>query len=103
YGLTEISAEKVRNARLVANPGCYATSVIVPLVPLYASGAIGKSVLAVAVGKSGVSGAGRHPKQETHFCEVNENLKAYGVLKHRHTPEMLAHLPGSSMENFVFT
>ena len=103
YGLTEIFADKVPAARLVANPGCYATSVIVPLAPLYAAGAIGKSALVVADGKSGVSGAGRHPKQETHFCEVNENLKAYGVLKHRHTPEMLACLPGAVAENFVFT
>lgn len=103
YGLTELFAEKVRGARLVANPGCYATSVIVPLAPLYKAGVIGKDSLVVADGKSGVSGAGRHPKQETHFCEVNENLRAYGVLKHRHTPEMLACLPGASLESFVFT
>ena len=103
YGLTEIFGHKVRDARLVANPGCYATSVIVPLAPLYAAGAIGKDTFVVVDGKSGVSGAGRHPKLETHFCEVNENLRAYGVLKHRHTPEMLACLPGASIENFVFT
>jgi N-acetyl-gamma-glutamyl-phosphate reductase len=103
YGLTDLFADKVRGARLVANPGCYATSVIVPLAPLYAAGVIGKDSLVVADGKSGVSGAGRHPKQETHFCEVNENLRAYGVLKHRHTPEMLACLKGASTENFVFT
>ena len=103
YGLTDLFAEKVRGATLVANPGCYATSVIVPLAPLYAAGVIGRNALVVVDGKSGVSGAGRHPKQETHFCEVNENLRAYGVLKHRHTPEMLAYLPGASMENFVFT
>ena len=103
YGLTEIFGDKVRDARLVANPGCYATSVIVPLAPLYAAGAIGKDTFVVVDGKSGVSGAGRHPKQETHFCEVNENLRAYGVLKHRHTPEMLTCLPGASIEKFVFT
>jgi N-acetyl-gamma-glutamyl-phosphate reductase len=103
YGLTEIFAEEVRTARLVANPGCYATSVIVPLAPLYKAGVIGRDSLVVADGKSGVSGAGRHPKQETHFCEVNENLRAYGVLKHRHTPEMLSCLPGASVESFVFT
>lgn len=103
YGLTEIFADNVRSAKLVANPGCYATSVIVPLAPLYKAGVIGKDSLVVADGKSGVSGAGRHPKQETHFCEVNENLRAYSVLKHRHTPEMLACLPGASAENFVFT
>ena len=103
YGLTDLFADKVRAARLVANPGCYATSVIVPLAPLYSAGVIGKDTLVIADGKSGVSGAGRHPKQETHFCEVNENLRAYGVLKHRHTPEMLACLAGASAENFVFT
>jgi N-acetyl-gamma-glutamyl-phosphate reductase len=103
YGLTDLFADKVRGARLIANPGCYATSVIVPLAPLYAAGVIGNGALVVADGKSGVSGAGRHPKQETHFCEVNENLRAYGVLKHRHTPEMLACLPGADAENFVFT
>jgi N-acetyl-gamma-glutamyl-phosphate reductase len=103
YGLTEIFGDKVRTARLVANPGCYATSVIVPLAPLYAAGAITRNTFVVVDGKSGVSGAGRHPKQETHFCEVNENLRAYGVLKHRHTPEMLACLAGATTENFVFT
>jgi N-acetyl-gamma-glutamyl-phosphate reductase len=103
YGLTELFAEQVRGAKLVANPGCYATSVIVPLAPLYAGGVVSRTGLVVADGKSGVSGAGRHPKQETHFCEVNENLKAYGVLKHRHTPEMLSCIPQASLENFVFT
>src|SRR6185295_10198510 len=103
YGLPELYAEKIPGAKLVANPGCYATSVIVPMAPLYAASVVGKSSLVVADGKSGVSGAGRHPKLETSFCEVNENLKAYGVLKHRHTPEMLAYMPGATAENFVFT
>jgi N-acetyl-gamma-glutamyl-phosphate reductase len=103
YGMTDLFADKIRGARFVSNPGCYATSVIVPLAPLYAAGVIGNDSLVVADGKSGVSGAGRHPKQETHFCEVNENLKAYGVLKHRHTPEMLSCLKGASTENFIFT
>jgi N-acetyl-gamma-glutamyl-phosphate reductase len=103
YGLPELYPGGIGNAKLVSNPGCYATSVILPLAPLYAAGIIGKDSLVVADGKSGVSGAGRHPKQETHICEVNENLKAYGVLKHRHTPEMLAYMPGANPENFVFT
>ncbi len=103
YGLPELYPENIASAKLVANPGCYATSVILPLAPLYAAGVIGKDSLVVADGKSGVSGAGRHPKQETHFCEVNENLKAYGVLKHRHTPEMLSYMPGANADNFVFT
>jgi N-acetyl-gamma-glutamyl-phosphate reductase len=103
YGLPELFAEQVRDAKVVAHPGCYATSVIVPLAPLYAAGVIGPATFVVADGKSGVSGAGRHPKQETHFCEVNENLRAYGVLKHRHTPEMLAYMAGANADNFVFT
>jgi N-acetyl-gamma-glutamyl-phosphate reductase len=103
YGMPELFADRVRGARLVANPGCYATSVILPLAPLYAAGVIAPGSLVAADGKSGVSGAGRHPKQETHFCEVNENLRAYGVLKHRHTPEMLSCLPEAAAENFVFT
>jgi N-acetyl-gamma-glutamyl-phosphate reductase len=103
YGLPDLYAEKIPTAKLIANPGCYATSVIVPMAPLYAAGAVGKDSLVVADGKSGVSGAGRQPKLDTHFCEVNENLKAYGVLKHRHTPEMLAYMPGANAANFVFT
>jgi N-acetyl-gamma-glutamyl-phosphate reductase len=103
YGQPEFFADQIRSARVVANPGCYATSVILPLAPLYAAGVIARDSLVVADGKSGVSGAGRHPKQETHFCEVNENLRAYGVLKHRHTPEMLSYMPGAAAENFVFT
>ena len=103
YGMPELFGDQIKAARLVANPGCYATSVILPLEPLYGSGVISKTSTVVVDGKSGVSGAGRHPKQETHFCEVNENLKAYGVLKHRHTPEMLAYLPGADTDQFVFT
>jgi N-acetyl-gamma-glutamyl-phosphate reductase len=103
YGLPEFYAEKIKAARLVANPGCYATAAILPLRPLYKAGAIDSSVPVVVDGKSGVSGAGRHPKPETHFCEVNENLKAYGVLRHRHTPEMISQMPGASLDRFVFT
>ncbi len=103
YGLPEFYAERIQKARLVANPGCYATAAILPLRPLYMAGAIDLAAPVVVDGKSGVSGAGRHPKPETHFCEVNENLKAYGVLKHRHTPEMISQLPGASVDQFVFT
>ena len=103
YGMPELNADNIKTAQVVANPGCYATSVILPLSPLYCAGVISPNSLVVADGKSGVSGAGRHPKQETHFCEVNENLKAYGVLRHRHTPEMLSCLPKALAENFVFT
>jgi len=103
YGMPELFAETIRTAQVVANPGCYATSVILPLSPLYSAGVVSPSSLVVVDGKSGVSGAGRHPKLETHFCEVNENLRAYAVLRHRHTPEMLACLPQALAENFVFT
>jgi N-acetyl-gamma-glutamyl-phosphate reductase len=103
YGLPEFLSEQIRGARLVANPGCYATAAILPLLPLYNAGAIDPACTVVVDGKSGVSGAGRAPKPETHFCEVYENLSAYGVLKHRHTPEMVAQLRGATFDRFVFT
>ena len=103
YGLPEFLSEQIRSARLVANPGCYATAAILPLIPLYNANAIDPACTVVVDGKSGVSGAGRTPKPETHFCEVNENLSAYGVLKHRHTPEMIAQLRGATTDRFVFT
>jgi N-acetyl-gamma-glutamyl-phosphate reductase len=103
YGLPEFHAEQIAQARLVANPGCYATAAVLPLIPLYRAGVIDRACMVVVDGKSGVSGAGRTPKPETHFCEVNENLSAYGVLKHRHTPEMVAQLQGATFDRFVFT
>jgi len=103
YGLPEFMAESLPNARLVANPGCYATAAILPLIPLYKARVIDPACTVVVDGKSGVSGAGRAPKLETHFCEVNENMSAYGVLKHRHTPEMVAQLQGATLDRFVFT
>jgi N-acetyl-gamma-glutamyl-phosphate reductase len=103
YGLPEFTPEQIRSARLVANPGCYATAAVLPLIPLYAAGIIDPGCTVVVDGKSGVSGAGRAPKPETHFCEVDENISAYGVLRHRHTPEMLAQLPGATSDRFVFT
>jgi N-acetyl-gamma-glutamyl-phosphate reductase len=103
YGLPEFYAERIGSARLVANPGCYATAAILPLIPLYQAKAIDTACTVVIDGKSGVSGAGRQPKPETHFCEVNENISAYGILRHRHTPEMVSHLPGATFDRFVFT
>src|SRR5438552_1776720 len=103
YGLAEFLPESIRSARLVANPGCYATAAVLPLIPLYNANAIDPACTVVVDGKSGVSGAGRAPKHETHFCEVNENVSAYGVLKHRHTPEMIAQLRGATVDRFVFT
>src|SRR5437016_5131759 len=103
YGLPEFLSESIRHARLVANPGCYATAAVLPLIPLYKARAIDPACTVVVDGKSGVSGAGRQPKPETHFCEVNENISAYGVLRHRHTPEMVGQLPGATFDRFVFT
>src|SRR5215471_2207247 len=103
YGLPEFNSEQIRHARLVANPGCYATAAVLPLIPLYRAHAIDPECTVVVDGKSGVSGAGRAPRPETHFCEVNENMSAYGVLKHRHTPEMVAQFQGATLDRFVFT
>ena len=103
YGLPEFFSESIRAAKLVANPGCYATAAVLPLIPLYNADVIDPACTVVVDGKSGVSGAGRAPKPETHFCEVYENLSAYGVLKHRHTPEMVAQLRGATLDRFVFT
>src|SRR5438876_12432110 len=103
YGLPESYSEQIHSARLVANPGCYATATILPLAPLYKANAIDSTCTVVVDGKSGVSGAGRQPKPETHFCEVNDNISAYGILKHRHTPEMVSQLPGATFDRFVFT
>lgn len=102
YGLTELNAEAVRGARLVANPGCYPTSVICALHPLVCAGAVDIEAGIVCDSKSGVSGAGHRPSASTHFCEVNENFTAYAVLRHRHVPEMVQAL-GISLEQFIFT
>lgn len=89
YGLSEVYSEAVAKAKLIGNPGCYPTSVLLPLVPLLKSGLIHPEGL-IADAKSGVSGAGRAPLLATHFCQVNESFKAYKVGGHRHTPEMEA-------------
>ena len=87
YGLCEINREKVKNARLVANPGCYTTCSILTCYPLVKEGIIDPNTIIVDA-KSGTSGAGRGAKVDNLFCEVNENMKAYGVATHRHTPEI---------------
>lgn len=87
YGIPEINRERLKSARLVANPGCYPTSVILGLLPL-AWEQLLEPGLIIADSKSGVSGAGRNPSLDTHFCEVNEGLKAYKVGEHRHMPEI---------------
>ncbi|MBU4415548.1 MAG: N-acetyl-gamma-glutamyl-phosphate reductase, partial [Proteobacteria bacterium] len=87
YGLCEIYFEKIKSATLIGNPGCYPTSVILPLVPLIKSNFLDVDSI-IADSKSGVSGAGRSLSLTTHFCEVNESFKAYKVAVHRHNPEM---------------
>ncbi len=89
YGLSEVYTEEIKKAVLVGNPGCYPTSVLLPLVPLLKAGLIDTRTL-IADAKSGVSGAGRGATLATHFCQVNESFKAYKVGVHRHTPEMEA-------------
>lgn len=87
YGLCEINRGKVKAARLTANPGCYTTCSILTAYPLVKEGIIDAGTLIIDA-KSGTSGAGRGAKTGNLFCEVNENMKAYGVTSHRHTPEI---------------
>ena len=87
YGLCEINREDIKKARLVANPGCYTTCSILTAYPLVKEGLIDMDTLIIDA-KSGTSGAGRGAKVPNLFCEVNENMKAYGVASHRHTPEI---------------
>lgn len=87
YGLPELNREQIRDARLVANPGCYPTSVILALLPLLANRLIEPASI-IADCKSGTSGAGRKASVDTAFCEVTESVKAYAVQGHRHLPEI---------------
>ena len=87
YGLCEIYEEKIANADIVGNPGCYPTSVLLPLIPLLRKGYIQTDTI-IADSKSGVSGAGRSLALTSHYCEVNESFKAYKVAAHRHKPEI---------------
>lgn len=87
YGIPEIYRDKIKEARIIANPGCFPTGAILGLAPLLRSGLISTRGIIVD-SKSGVSGAGRGLNQTTHFCEVNEGFKAYGVGTHRHAPEI---------------
>ncbi|MCM1307493.1 MAG: N-acetyl-gamma-glutamyl-phosphate reductase [Butyrivibrio sp.] len=87
YGLCEINREDIKGTRLLANPGCYTTCSILTAYPLVREGIIEPSTLIIDA-KSGTSGAGRGAKLDNLYCEVNENIKAYGVLTHRHTPEI---------------
>lgn len=87
YGLCEINREQIKSARLIANPGCYPTCSTLAIYPLAKAGLIDMSTLIIDA-KSGTSGAGRGAKIPNLYCEVNENIKAYGVSTHRHTPEI---------------
>ena len=87
YGLPELNREEIKNARLVANPGCYPTCSTLAIYPLAKEGLIDMDTLIIDA-KSGVSGAGRGAKVDNLYCEVNESCKAYGVASHRHTPEI---------------
>ena len=89
YGLPEFFRELVKVSRLVANPGCYPTAANLSVRPLVVEAVLDRSAGVVCDAKSGVSGAGRKPSLKTHFCEVTENFSAYGVLNHRHVPEIL--------------
>ncbi|MDV7341533.1 N-acetyl-gamma-glutamyl-phosphate reductase [Terasakiella sp. A23] len=87
YGLTELKRDEIAKARLVANPGCYPTSAQLPLIPLVQKGLISTNGIIID-SKSGVTGAGRAPKEGTLFCEVSDAIHAYGVGTHRHGPEI---------------
>jgi N-acetyl-gamma-glutamyl-phosphate reductase len=102
YGIPEFNAPAIAKARLVANPGCYPTSVILALAPLLRAGWVDVHAGIIADSKSGATGAGRKPSEKLHFPEVNENLRAYGLFRHRHLPEMLQEL-ALSPRDFVFT
>lgn len=102
YGLPELYADDVRSGKLVANPGCYATSVILALKPLSQAGLISTAQNVVCDCKSGASGAGKDPRRDLHFVEVDENFRAYNLFSHRHTPEILEHT-GLEESQVVFT
>lgn len=102
YGLSELNAERIRDADLVANPGCYATSVILALAPLLKADLADRSRGIVSDSKSGVSGAGKEPTAKTHFVSVADNLSAYSVFQHRHLGEMVEQL-GLRDQELIFT
>ncbi|MGB7266714.1 MAG: N-acetyl-gamma-glutamyl-phosphate reductase [Terracidiphilus sp.] len=102
YGMPELNRKQIAGARLVANPGCYATSIILPLKPLVAAGLVDLEHGIVADAKSGVSGAGKAPTAKTHFMYAADNLSAYGVFTHRHTGELLEQI-GVTACQIVFT
>jgi len=102
YGLPELNADRIPDAALVANPGCYATSVILALAPLLSADLIDRDRGIISDSKSGVSGAGKEPSARTHFVSVADNLSAYSVFGHRHTGEILEQLQLASSQ-LIFT
>ncbi len=102
YGMPELHRREIAEAKLVANPGCYATSVILALRPLVGAGIVDISHGIVADAKSGVSGAGKSPTAKTHYMYAADNLSAYGVFSHRHTGELLEQI-GIGANDIVFT
>jgi N-acetyl-gamma-glutamyl-phosphate reductase len=102
YGLPELHRDQIPGAALVANPGCYATSVILALAPLLAAGIVDRERGIISDSKSGVSGAGKEPNSRTHFVSVADNLSAYSVFGHRHVGEMLEQLQLNTCE-LIFT
>jgi len=102
YGLPELNGDRIPGAALVANPGCYATSVILALAPLISADLVDRERGIISDSKSGVSGAGKEPTSRTHFVSVADNLSAYSVFGHRHTGEMLEQL-GLDAQQLIFT
>lgn len=92
YGLPELNGDRIRQASIIANPGCFATSVILALVPVLKAGIVDQQRGIVSDSKSGVSGAGKEPTARTHFVSVADNLSAYSVFNHRHVGEILEQL-----------
>jgi N-acetyl-gamma-glutamyl-phosphate reductase len=102
YGLPEVNADRIANALLVANPGCYATSVILALAPLLKAGIVDRQRGIISDSKSGVSGAGKEPNARTHFVSVADNLSAYSVFGHRHVGEIVEQLK-LNVDELTFT
>jgi len=102
YGMPELHRKQIAGARLIANPGCYATSIILALRPLMTAGVVDRSRGIVADSKSGVSGAGKAPTAKTHYMSAADNLSAYGAFTHRHTGELLEQI-GLDASEIIFS
>jgi len=102
YGLPELYSDALPAARVVANPGCYPTAVILGLRPLVEAGWLDARRGVVCDAKSGATGAGKEPRRDLHFAEVDENFRAYALFTHRHTPEIADHA-GIGASDFIFS